>query len=481
GAFDAVVAVYTGDTLSTLTPVAGAYDTTTSNHTGRLSFAALAGTSYRIVVASKSSAVGLILLNIGTVPDSDTFASALVLTGTSPSVATSNINASRESGEPRILGQAGGRSVWFKWTAPSSGKYQASAYSLDFDPIMAVYTGSTLAGLTLVAANDNPGTDGGNTSPLCTFNAVAGTTYRISVDSKDSSSSGQITLSLADSAWQYVTSSSITNSPAVGPDGTVYLCEGDRLMDAIGTDGALKWSYDTTYGQDTASVTVADDGTVLVPSRDGFLYALRADGSLRWKYDTGSWIFNSPAIASDGTVYFKAGDGAVYAVSLSTGSLRWSYATGSTDTYAGPVIGSDGTVYVGGGDQAFHAISASGARLWHYPTDQDVYTSAAIDSSGNVYFGTTTGAFYSLTSNGALRWSRSFPPSITSSPAISADGTVYFAGYDHKLHALNGADGSDRWAFTLGNEVRASSPVVADDGTIYIGCYDGKLYAVNAD
>ncbi|MFA5265048.1 MAG: S8 family peptidase, partial [Opitutaceae bacterium] len=47
GAFDAGVAVYTGDTLSTLTPVAGAYDTTTSNHTGRLSFAALAGTSYR--------------------------------------------------------------------------------------------------------------------------------------------------------------------------------------------------------------------------------------------------------------------------------------------------------------------------------------------------------------------------------------------------------------------------------------------------
>jgi hypothetical protein len=65
---------------------------------------------------------------------------------------------------------------------------------------------------------------------------------------------------------------------------------------------------------------------------------------------------------------------------------------------------------------------------------------------------------------------------------LSPDGgTVYFGGYDKKLHAVNTANGAVRWAYLLGDEVRASSPAIDANGVVYIGCYDFRVYAINPD
>ena len=66
----------------------------------------------------------------------------------------------RRRGEPAHAGAVAERSLWYRWTAPRSGRFQVAATSSDFDPILAVYTGSTLRTLSLVdpglnsAAND---------------------------------------------------------------------------------------------------------------------------------------------------------------------------------------------------------------------------------------------------------------------------------------------------------------------------------------
>src|SRR5439155_26187964 len=63
-----------------------------------------------------------------------------------------------------------------------------------FDTVLAVYTGSTLAGLVPVASNDD--TEGHLTSSLVSFNASAGTSYQIAVDGFGGSS-GDISLSVS--------------------------------------------------------------------------------------------------------------------------------------------------------------------------------------------------------------------------------------------------------------------------------------------
>ncbi len=111
----------------------------------------------------------------------DNFASAQALSGNSGTLAAgwSNVGMTKESGEPNHAGDAGGHSVWYQWKAPHTGTATIDTFGSSFDTLLAVYTGSTVDGLTEVASNDEYG---GGSQSLVTFNAVAGTVYRIAVD-----------------------------------------------------------------------------------------------------------------------------------------------------------------------------------------------------------------------------------------------------------------------------------------------------------
>lgn len=93
-------------------------------------------------------------------PPNDSFAAAQVITGPAGSVAGTNISATQEPGEPsHVPGRVGGPSIWYSWTAPSTGIYTfdtdgSISGSWRLDAVMALYTGSSVSGLTLVANDD---------------------------------------------------------------------------------------------------------------------------------------------------------------------------------------------------------------------------------------------------------------------------------------------------------------------------------------
>ncbi|MFL6796068.1 MAG: FG-GAP-like repeat-containing protein [Xanthobacteraceae bacterium] len=89
----------------------------------------------------------------------------------------SNVNATKEEGEPNHYG-AGGRSVWWRFTPNSSGLVTITTAGSDYDTMMAVYTGGSVNSLTKLVEND----DCIGVQSCVTFFAVAGTTYRIAVD-----------------------------------------------------------------------------------------------------------------------------------------------------------------------------------------------------------------------------------------------------------------------------------------------------------
>ncbi|HEU0011174.1 MAG TPA: Ig-like domain-containing protein, partial [Verrucomicrobiae bacterium] len=131
-------------------------------------------------------------------PANDNFVNAWTLTGT---VVTTNgnsgqtqqgiANATKEAGEPNHAGLPGGRSVWFNWTAPTNGQTRVDTLDSQFNTLLAVYTGTSVSALTLVAANDNISEGfGGNNRSRLEFFAMAGTTYRIAIDGR-SGFSGQ--------------------------------------------------------------------------------------------------------------------------------------------------------------------------------------------------------------------------------------------------------------------------------------------------
>jgi len=113
-------------------------------------------------------------------PANDSFSGATVIAGKQGSLKGTNLEATKEVGEPNHAGLPGGASVWYRWTAPANGRLFLSTAGSEFDTLLAVYTGAAVDALVEVASNDDASAST-KTSAL-SFVAVGGTTYEIAVD-----------------------------------------------------------------------------------------------------------------------------------------------------------------------------------------------------------------------------------------------------------------------------------------------------------
>jgi hypothetical protein len=188
---DTVVCVYRGTSLGTLTFVAGNDEDflTAIDGDSTAYFNATSGTTYQIAVDGFDGDTGNFRLRLSMdttepVPANNNFANRITVTGSNTTVTGSNLGANREPGEPLHRGYYGGSSVWWRWTSPGPGFVTLDTIGSLCDTILAVYTGSTLAELAEIAADDNSGgTDYYNS--LITFPTKGNVTYQIAVDGYD--------------------------------------------------------------------------------------------------------------------------------------------------------------------------------------------------------------------------------------------------------------------------------------------------------
>jgi hypothetical protein len=110
-------------------------------------------------------------------PANDNFADRSILSGASISTNGTTVAATREPGEPLDASNSILRTVWYSWTAPSTGDAAVSESSPASPFDIGVYTGSQLTNLTTVSLGL------GSVS----FYAYAGTTYQIDMASSTGS------------------------------------------------------------------------------------------------------------------------------------------------------------------------------------------------------------------------------------------------------------------------------------------------------
>ncbi|MEQ9001768.1 MAG: Calx-beta domain-containing protein [Coleofasciculus sp. B1-GNL1-01] len=188
----------------------------------------------------------------------DNFAHAKSITGSSLKTTALNINATKEADEINYVDQTGDKSVWWSWLAEESGQVTLTTADSDFDTLLGVYTGTSLTNLNVIASNNNE-PNGGITSQV-TFDAVAGTTYKIAVDGYKGAS-GHITLNLQQAVPPKVSLTAIDSTATEnGKDGQLTLTRTGLMTDSLTVRYAV--SGTATNGDDYNAL----DGTIVIPA-----------------------------------------------------------------------------------------------------------------------------------------------------------------------------------------------------------------------
>lgn len=115
-------------------------------------------------------------------PNKDFFQTALTFPGHLPASTTNNnvdTTSSPELGEPPLAGRPPQNSVWYRWQPDISGSVIFDTLGSDFDTILAVYSGSSLANLVKIAENNDISAT--NTNSSIRFQVVAGQPYWLTV------------------------------------------------------------------------------------------------------------------------------------------------------------------------------------------------------------------------------------------------------------------------------------------------------------
>lgn len=270
-------------------------------------------------------------------------------------------------------------------------------------------------------------------------------------------------------------------APQIAPEG-VCMASGTRI-ECIDPLGNPVWSYDAKT--DISSPAVSPDGTVYVCSSDGALQAIGAKGALRWKVPLPVDADHNPAVTKDGLVVVVGKDGNLHGINSDSHEV-WSTRIKplidldpSPDLYTDPVATPDGGVLVANKKKYLLHFDANGSRRWKYRVPGELTMNPGVDAHGTIALGAYFDTLVVLNSRGKEQWRKSLVMRVASTPAFGADGSVYVGDDGGRVHAFT-AGGRDKWTFRADSKIMAK-PAVSPDGTVYVCSWMGGIYAVAPD
>lgn len=216
------------------------------------------------------TAIGAILLPVswastqaGTPAVNDDFANGTVIPGPSATISTYNNFATTEPGEPRHGGRDSGNSLWWIWTAPSTGWANFSTTGSDSPVLTAIYVGQELKGLSSL---------GVTSSESLSIPVQEGVSYRIAIalpksDAGSPSLPGLVLLT-------------INGAPAVLSSSLIEAFEGGNVSYLIrASNGATRFAAENLpAGLSLNPYTGAISGTVRTTGTFDFLVKATGPG-----------------------------------------------------------------------------------------------------------------------------------------------------------------------------------------------------------
>lgn len=287
--------------------------------------------------------------------------------------------------------------------------------------------------------------------------------------------------------WQFDAEAMTFSHPTVDDEGNIYFGNTDGTFFSVSPSGNERWRFtevESVFSTIQGGSAIATSGHIYFTARDGNLYALNPDGTLYWRADIGNSSNSTPSLAPDGTIYVTTTGGYLYAIDP-TGERRWRFDARSDEAdparfwNQAPAVAEDGTIYIGNEYGELYAVDSQGQEVWMTEVSPERldYSSPAIGEDGTIYIGSTSNFLYAINPDGTEQWAFETAGEIWSSPTIGSDGVIYVGSNDEHLYAIN-PDGQERWRYNLGGQPRFSSPSIGEDGTLYIGTDANQVFAI---
>jgi len=317
--------------------------------------------------------------------------------------------------------------------------------------------------------------------------------------------------------WSLPTGQFTKSSPVV-KDGLIYFGNGKGTLFAVGTDGKIKWRYESGSPIEAPPLVFANK--VIIGLSDGTLRAIdKITGRPIWSYSSDNQIVGSANVWISGKksgIIFGSYDYYLHCVDPSTGKLLWkieteNYINGTPAVASNRIVfgGCDGMIrvadpltgkekdtinigvyiasspalngekaYFGDYDGTFYCVNLTTKKVtWKIPPNAGSGSILGIPAVGNntVIVGNEDKYIYCYSSiNGKLIWKHRTNDRIVGSPVISPT-KVLFGSMDGNIYMIGLSDGRKVWSFNGGASV-SSSPAVTRD-RFYFLTEDGRLLA----
>lgn len=312
-------------------------------------------------------------------------------------------------------------------------------------------------------------------------------------------SSGAASASEASLKWTFSLDTTTQHRAASSDDGTTYITTNDYLY-AINSDGSEKWRHHTA-GSSFLSPAVGPDGTIYVSSRGNeSIAAFNSNGTNLWQHKFSDYVFvefnvrQQPSVSSNGDVYQVVSGSpgnpimqGVNVFKVKNGQSSRVIGDIASIEYGPTSITYEGEVYF----PLMGEIATVSRKLYQKHLDLETSSSYSFDKNKRLYVvgDIDNGALFAFdrtqAPSSSPSWDWSWRPSgnarvsHSNAPIIGAGGNIYVTSYENaqqSLHAITPA-GTQSWQYT---GVKDNSPVAAADGTIYAVSASGDLLALNS-
>ena len=300
--------------------------------------------------------------------------------------------------------------------------------------------------------------------------------------------------------WIFGPTGSVSSSPVVGSDGTIYFVDDSFHLFAVNPDGSVRW--EKTFNEGLFSPAIGPNGVIYVPG-SRHLFAFYSDGDSPW---TAPFNFSTSrgsalAISPQGILFEVNSAGALYAINPfgTTASSLWNInASCIPSTLA---LGASGSLYCGtttvnGTGANLIAISPNGLLQWTFPTSSIISVPPAVAPGGDLFVVSSGGDIFALNPSGALLWDFRVIHQEVTSAVIGPNGEIYVAGtqiisgqIENVVAAISQSSNEELWeepcyltpssfCFPFGV---VTSMAVDSAGNLYVGTNTSGLVALNAN